>query len=129
LAPAPLRPMKVRARLASSSNLGKRMSLAAAFIAKYRDNPKAIAKYLNDALVTSDPGVITKAIGSMVRAQGASAVARKAGQRREGLYRIFGNRSNPPLSKTLAILLALDIQLNAKPVRRRVEPGLKAKGK
>jgi hypothetical protein len=69
---------------------------------------------------------ITKAIGSMVRAHGASAVARKAVQRRDGLYKMFSGRSNPPLDKTLAILLALDIQLNAKPVRRLVELGLTA---
>ncbi len=39
-----------------------------AFAAKHRDNPRAIAKYLNDALSTGDPVLITKAIGEMVRA-------------------------------------------------------------
>jgi DNA-binding phage protein len=37
-----------------------------------RDDPSAIAKYLNDALSTGDPVLITKAIGDMVRAQGVT---------------------------------------------------------
>jgi DNA-binding phage protein len=37
--------------------------------AKYRDDPRAIAKYLNDALSTGDPVHITKAIGDMVRSR------------------------------------------------------------
>jgi probable addiction module antidote protein len=40
--------------------------------AKYRDNPKMIAKYLNEALATEDAVLINKAIGNMVRAQGMS---------------------------------------------------------
>jgi hypothetical protein len=43
-----------------------------AFAAKHCDNPGAIAKYLNGALSTGDPVLITKAIGDMVRAQGVS---------------------------------------------------------
>jgi probable addiction module antidote protein len=58
--------------------------------AKYRDDPKAIAKYLNEALSTGDSALITKAIGVMVRAQGVTSFSRKAGMRRENLYRTFG---------------------------------------
>jgi len=40
------------------------MPKAGAFeAAKYRDNPKMIAKYLNHALATGDAILITKAIG------------------------------------------------------------------
>jgi DNA-binding phage protein len=38
--------------------------------AKYRDNPKMIAKYLNHALATGDGTIIAQAIGAMIRAQG-----------------------------------------------------------
>jgi probable addiction module antidote protein len=47
--------------------------------AKYRDDPRAIAKYLNNALSTGDPVQLTKAIGDMVRAQGVARVSRKSG--------------------------------------------------
>jgi DNA-binding phage protein len=36
--------------------------------AKYRNNPKLIAKYLNDALATDDPAFTTRAIGNLARA-------------------------------------------------------------
>ena len=49
---------------------------------KYRDNPKMIAKYLNDALATEDAGLITKAIGDMVQAQGMSRFSQKVGLRK-----------------------------------------------
>jgi DNA-binding phage protein len=34
--------------------------------AKYRDNPKMIAKYLNHALATGDGIIIAQAIGAMI---------------------------------------------------------------
>jgi DNA-binding phage protein len=49
-----------------------------AFAAKHCDNPKAIAKYLNDALAAGDSVLITKAIGDMVRAQGVTRISRRA---------------------------------------------------
>jgi probable addiction module antidote protein len=49
--------------------------------AKYRDNPRGIAKYLNAALTTGDASIITKAIGDMVRAQGPSRFSAKVGLR------------------------------------------------
>jgi len=44
---------------------GKKLTpTAAAFAAKYRDNPRAIAKYLNDALSTGDPVLITRRLAT-----------------------------------------------------------------
>jgi probable addiction module antidote protein len=56
--------------------------------AKYRDDPVAIAEYLNGALSTEDPFLITRAIATMVRAQGMTRFSRKAGIRRDSLYRL-----------------------------------------
>ena len=58
--------------------------------AKYRDDPRAIAEYLNDALSTGDPVLIIKAIGDMVRALGVTRFAQRAGLRRDNLYRTRG---------------------------------------
>jgi probable addiction module antidote protein len=95
--------------------------------AKYRDNPKMIAKYLNNALGTDDASLITKAIGDMVRAQGMSRFSQKVGLSREGLYRSFGGQMGPGFDTVIKVLLALDIRLVIKPIGRPVEPGLKAK--
>src|SRR5665811_1301462 len=75
--------MCIRDRRGSESDGEKITPTAEAFAAKYRDNPRAIAKYLNDALSTGDPVLITKAIGDMVRAQGVTSFSQKAGVRRE----------------------------------------------
>jgi probable addiction module antidote protein len=81
--------------------------------AKYRDDPREIAKYLNHALSTADPVHITKAIGDMVRAQGVARVSQKSGMERTSLYRSF--KGNPTIETVINVLTALDIQLTAKP--------------
>jgi probable addiction module antidote protein len=86
--------------------------------AKYRDDPGAIAEYLNDALSTEDPFLITRAIGNMVRAQGMTRFSRKAGMRRESLLKTFMGEASPAFDTIIKLLIALDIQLIAKPVVR-----------
>jgi probable addiction module antidote protein len=86
-----------------------------AFAAKHCDNPRAIAKYLNGALATGDSVLITKAIGDMVRAQGVTRVSRRAHMRRDNLYRAFKGELKPAFDKVIKVLIALDIQLVAKP--------------
>ena len=88
---------------------------ALAFDKKHRDNPRAIAKYLNDALSTGDPVLIKKAIGDVVRAQGVTRFSQKAGMRRENLYRSFKGELKPSFDTVLKVLIALDIQLTMKP--------------
>jgi probable addiction module antidote protein len=83
--------------------------------AKYRDNPKAIAQYLNDALSTEDPFLITRAVGTMVRAQGITRLSRKAGMRRDSLHKMFTGEASPAFDTVMKLLIALDIQLIAKP--------------
>jgi probable addiction module antidote protein len=53
--------------------------------AKHHDDPRASAKYLNEALSTDDPVLIRKAIGDMARAQGTAKFSRKVGMSRENL--------------------------------------------
>jgi probable addiction module antidote protein len=82
--------------------------------AKYRDDPRAIAKYLNDALSNGDPVVITKAIGDMVRAQGGTSFSQKSGMERTSLYRSFGGKAKPTFETVLNALIGLDIQFLVK---------------
>jgi probable addiction module antidote protein len=82
--------------------------------AKYRGNPKMIAKYLN-ALTTGDAALITKAIGDMVRAPGMTRFSQKVGLRRESLYRSFRGEMSPGFDTVIKVLFALDIRLVAKP--------------
>jgi probable addiction module antidote protein len=86
--------------------------------AKYRDDPKAIADYLNVALSTEDPFLITRAIGNMVRAQGMTRFSRKAAMRRDNLIRTFTSEASPAFDTVVKLLIALDVQLVAKPAMR-----------
>jgi probable addiction module antidote protein len=86
--------------------------------AKYRDDPKAIADYLNVALSTEDPFLISRAIGNMVRAQGMTRFSRKAGMRRDSLIRTFTSEASPAFDTVVRLLIALDVQLVAKPAIR-----------
>ena len=49
--------------------------------------------------------------------------------RRDTLYRTFKGETRPAFDTVMNVLIALDIQIVAKPVRRLVELGLKAKEK
>jgi DNA-binding phage protein len=43
-------------------------------------------------------------------------VSERAGLRRDNLYRTFNGKTSPALDRVITVLLALDIQLVAKPV-------------
>jgi probable addiction module antidote protein len=86
--------------------------------ARYRDDPKAIAEYLNDAFSTEDTFIIARAIGNMIRAQGLTRFARKAGIRRESLHGMFTGEVSPAFDTVVKLLFSLDIRLFAKPAPR-----------
>jgi probable addiction module antidote protein len=81
---------------------------------KYRNNPKLIAKYLNDALATDDPALTTRAIGSLARAHGMSAIAKMANVDRRSLYRSLSGEADPGFGTVFKVLTALGAQLVAK---------------
>ena len=60
-------------------------------------------------------GLIAKAIGTVARAQGMSAVADSAGVSRENLYRALGGNARPEFETIRKVLGALGVQLVAKP--------------
>ena len=55
--------------------------------ADYRDKPKMIANFLNDALASGDTIVFVKAIGDVTRAQGMTKVSQETGLDRRTLPR------------------------------------------
>jgi probable addiction module antidote protein len=84
-------------------------------VGKYRDDPKAIAEYLNAALSTGDPTLILRAVRAMVHAQGKTRFSRKAGITRNSLDKFFDVEQSPAFDTVLSLLFALDIQIVAKP--------------
>jgi probable addiction module antidote protein len=92
------------------------MSKATAFNpARYRNNPKSIAKYLTDALASEDTAFVIRAIGNLARAREMGAIAEAADVDRAGLYRSLRGDMDPAFGTVLKVLTALGVQLVAKP--------------
>jgi probable addiction module antidote protein len=83
--------------------------------AEFLDSPEVVAEYLTDALETDDEVIIAKAIGTVARAQGMSAVAETAGVSRENLYRALSGETRPEFETIRKVLSALGVQLVVKP--------------
>jgi probable addiction module antidote protein len=83
--------------------------------AEYLDSPEAQAEFITAAFETGDRAHIARAIGTVARARGMTAVAREAGMNRESLYRALSETGDPQLSTLLGVLHALGIRLSAVP--------------
>ncbi|WP_208541745.1 MULTISPECIES: addiction module antidote protein [Bartonella] len=68
--------------------------------------------FLNEAFKTGDVAHIADALGIVARAQNMSALAKEADLARSGLYRSLSENGDPKLSTLVAVLTALNLQLN-----------------
>ena len=75
---------------------------------------EAIAVFMAEAFKTNDSAYIAHALGVVARAKGMAQIAERTGLSREQLYRSFGEKGNPTLKTTLAVMKALGIELTAK---------------
>lgn len=79
----------------------------------YLKTDEDMADYLEAAMEDGHPAVITTAIGNIARAQGMTAVARKAGIGRVSLYKALSPKGNPEFSTVLKVVKALGLRLHA----------------
>ena len=82
--------------------------------AKYITEPAHVIELLNDALESGDAGYIANALGVVARSEGMTAIAEKAGVKRQALYRSLSEDGNPTLETLLGVLGALDLRLAVK---------------
>ncbi|MGY4293320.1 putative addiction module antidote protein [Bradyrhizobium sp. i1.4.4] len=75
-----------------------------------RDNPAAIAIYLSDNFEENEILKAKTALSLVTRAHNVQILARDAGLRRDTLYRTFGGRIDPQLSRVLRLLEALNVK-------------------
>ena len=87
-----------------------------------RDNPAAIAEYLNKALAKNDLQTILQALKFVVRAQNVMALAEVTGMRRQSLYRSFSGDTNPTIDRVLGLLAGLGVGLITQPLPKRTKP-------
>jgi len=89
--------------------------------ADYLDSDEAIADYLNEALLTADMEVITRAIGAAAKARGMTEVARESGLSRESLYKALSGEGHPQFETIALVLQALGLQLRVEPATENQE--------
>src|SRR5215813_13323721 len=81
----------------------------------FRDNPDAISVYLTEKLEKNNFDATRTALGLIVQAQNVQILARDAGVRRDTLYKTFGGKVDPHLSRLLKIFRALDLHFQVVP--------------
>ena len=100
--------------------------------AEFLDTPASIRFYMEEALETGDPRLITHALGVVARAKSMSDIARKTGLARESLYKALSENGRPELSTVMRVLHALDLKLtikskNAKTSKSKTKPAARKK--
>jgi probable addiction module antidote protein len=89
---------------------------------RFRDNPEAIARYLNQSLEKNQLELVLAAFDKVLRGQNVQALAREAGMRRDRLYHTFNGKVDPTLGRVLNLLGALNIRFVAVPWVPRPTP-------
>jgi probable addiction module antidote protein len=81
----------------------------------FRDNPDAISVYLTEKLEKNNFDATRTALGLIVQAQNVQILARDAGLRRDTLYKTFGGKVDPHLSRVLKVFGALNLHFQVVP--------------
>lgn len=83
---------------------------------RFRDNPTSIAAYLTEKFEQNDIAEAKEALSFVMQAQNVQILARDAGMRRDALYRTFGGRIDPQLSRVLRLFSAINVKACVVPV-------------
>lgn len=79
--------------------------------AEVLNSPADIAAYLDAYLEDGSSEELLRALGTIARARGVSALAAETGISREALYRAFSDSGNPTLDTLLRVLKAFGVRL------------------
>jgi probable addiction module antidote protein len=90
----------------------------------FRDDPGAIAPYLTEKLRENDLEAARTALSLTMQAQNVQILGRDAGIRRDTLYKTFGGKVDPQLSRIMKFFGALNLRLQVVPSAGRNDPVL-----
>ena len=79
--------------------------------AELLETPADIAAYLDAYLEDGTPDEMLRALNTIARSRGMTALARDTGISREALYRAFSDTGNPTLDTLLRVMKALGVRL------------------
>jgi probable addiction module antidote protein len=80
--------------------------------AEILQSPADIAAYLDTYLEDGSSEEMRRALNTVARSHGVSALARETGISREALYKALGSDGNPTLDTLLRIMKALGLRLS-----------------
>ena len=78
------------------------------------EDPETAAAYLNEAMSDS-PEMFLKALRNVAQTRQMSTVAKKAGVRRESLYRTLSKKGNPRLETLSSVLRVVGLRISIQP--------------
>lgn len=84
--------------------------------ADYLATPEARADYIAAALEEGDAIEIRRALNTVARSLGMTAIAEEAGLGRESLYKALGDTGNPEFATVLKLMKAMGLKLSALPI-------------
>ncbi|EHS50437.1 addiction module antidote protein [Rhizobium sp. PDO1-076] len=84
--------------------------------ADYLETPEARADYMAAALEEGDAVEIRRALNTVARSLGMTAVAEEAGVGRESLYKALGDSGNPEFATVLKLMKAMGLKFSALPI-------------
>jgi probable addiction module antidote protein len=84
------------------------------YLDKRLKDPKKAAAYLNAVLEDGDMGAILVAMGDVARAHGMTALAKRSGLQREGIYKMLHKKGNPELISVLKVFKASGLQMSVR---------------
>jgi probable addiction module antidote protein len=91
--------------------------------ADYLLSEEDCAAYLSAALEEQDPAFFVRALGTVARARGMTAVARETGLGRESLYKTLSGDGDPRFATIARIMEAVGMRFVAEPVPPRPADG------
>lgn len=89
---------------------------------KVRDNPAAIAHFLNAAFENNNLQDAVQALRLVMQAQNVKALSEVTGMRRDGLYKTFNGKKDPQLSRVLKLFDGLNLRIVVEAVPPKVKP-------
>lgn len=89
-------------------------------------DPEFAAGYINEAIEEGEVKYFLHALGNVVKAQGMSKVAKQAGINRENAYRAISKEGNPTIKSVSALLNAIGLRLETKPLKPKTPRRRKA---
>ena len=106
--------MKIRQTIATKTKTKTKPYDAAQYLKIEAD----MAAYLQAAFDEGDASLVVHALGNIARARGMTQIARRAGLRRESLYKALSPDGNPEFATVMKVVRALGIEL--RPMKMKV---------